>query len=64
MTQATYSWTKQWYAVALVEAMDPKKPHPLKLLGRELVLWRDTSGTWQCFEDRCSHRQAPLSGVM
>lgn len=61
--QDTFCWTKQWYAVQYVEALEPKKPHALKFLGKELVLWRDSTGTWQCFEDRCAHRQAPLSGV-
>ena len=64
VTQAPFFWTKQWYAVALLESLDPRKPHPLKLLGRELVLWQNTSGKWQCFEDRCSHRNAPLSGLL
>ncbi len=31
------------------------------LLGEPVVLFRDTSGKPQALEDRCSHRQAPLS---
>lgn len=26
-----------------------------------MVLWRDDSKTWRCFEDKCAHRSAPLS---
>ena len=29
-----------------------------------LVLWRNAQGTWSCFEDRCPHRLAPLSGMI
>lgn len=61
--QEIFSWTKQWYAVHFVEELDTKRPHALKLLGKDLVLWCDSTGTWQCFEDWCAHRQAPLSGV-
>lgn len=27
-----------------------------------LVLWRTAQGAWSCFEDKCPHRLAPLSG--
>lgn len=37
-------------------------PHPKELLGVRLVLWRNAQGAWSCFEDRCPHRLAPLSG--
>lgn len=57
-----YSFTKQWYPVAIVAELDPARPHSVELMGRRLVLWRDDSAEWQCFEDRCPHRLAPLSG--
>ena len=25
-------------------------------LGKDMVVWRDSKGTWRCFEDRCPHR--------
>jgi hypothetical protein len=34
----------------------------MELLGKRLVLWRDSSNEWHCFLDRCPHRLAPLSG--
>jgi len=34
----------QWYAVAKSVQVKPGKPHPVKALGRNLVLWRDAGG--------------------
>jgi phenylpropionate dioxygenase-like ring-hydroxylating dioxygenase large terminal subunit len=59
--EETFQWTKQWYPVAVVEFLTPSRPHGIQLLGKELVLWRDGSGKWRCFEDFCPHRLAPLS---
>lgn len=56
-----FQWTKQWYPVAVVNFLDPSGPHAIQLLGKELVLWRDSDGKWSCFEDCCPHRLAPLS---
>lgn len=53
--------TKQWYPVAAIEFLDPGRPHPILVLGIDLVLWRDGAGVWQCFADACPHRLAPLS---
>ena len=44
--------------------LDPSKPRAIMLLGERLVLWRAKDGAWQCFEDRCPHRLAPLSGAL
>jgi phenylpropionate dioxygenase-like ring-hydroxylating dioxygenase large terminal subunit len=57
----TFQWTKQWYPVAVVEFLDPSRPHKIELLGRELAIWRDGSGKWRCFANFCPHRLAPLS---
>jgi phenylpropionate dioxygenase-like ring-hydroxylating dioxygenase large terminal subunit len=51
----------QWYAVAKSIQIKPGKPHAVKALGRNLVLWRDAGGTLQCLEDYCPHRGARLS---
>lgn len=56
-----FQWTKQWYPVAVVDFLDPSRPHAMQLLGKDIVLWRDGSGKWRCFEDFCPHRLAPLS---
>jgi nitrite reductase/ring-hydroxylating ferredoxin subunit len=59
--EAIFQWTKQWYPVAVVDFLDPSRPHAMQLLGKDIVLWRDGSGKWRCFEDFCPHRLAPLS---
>ena len=51
----------QWYAVAKSVQVKPGHPHPVKALGRNLVLWRDAGGRLQCLEDYCPHRGARLS---
>ena len=57
-----FDFHKHWYPIAVPEFLDPKKPHPAQLLGKDLVLWKDTkSGQWRAFEDACPHRLAPLS---
>src|SRR5260370_34771394 len=48
----------QWYAVAKSVQVKPGKPHAVKALGRNLVLWRDASGALKCLEDYCPHRGA------
>ncbi len=57
-----FDWERQWYPMAFVVDLDPSRPHAIQLLGKDLVLWRDGAGEWRCFEDRCPHRLAPLSG--
>ena len=57
----SFQWTQQWYPMAVVEFLEPTRPHALQLLGRNLVVWRDGTGQWRCFEDACPHRLAPLS---
>ena len=50
-----------WYAVA--ESADlGGPPVAVRLLGRDLVLWRSASGDVVAAPDRCPHREAPLSG--
>ena len=56
-----FQWTQQWYPVAVIDDLDPKRPHAIQLLGKSLVIWRDRNQEWQCFEDACPHRLAPLS---
>jgi phenylpropionate dioxygenase-like ring-hydroxylating dioxygenase large terminal subunit len=51
----------QWYAVAKSVQVKPGRPHAVKALGRNLVLWRDESGVLKCLEDYCPHRGARLS---
>lgn len=49
-----------WYPVARsVDVMSA--PVSAKLLGRNLVVWRDGNGTVSALPDRCTHREAKLS---
>lgn len=50
----------QWYAVAVAAQVGPR-PLALTVLGLPLVLARDGNGGWLALEDRCPHRQVPLS---
>ncbi len=56
-----FVWTKHWYPVASLLELDPSRPTQLTLLGEDYVLWKDGSGNWRAFADRCPHRLAPLS---
>lgn len=56
-----FEWYRNWYPMTPVDYLDPGKPHPITLLGKNLVLWKDESGQWSCLEDICSHRLARLS---
>lgn len=49
-----------WYPVAEVTDVDDA-PFAVRLLGDDLVLWRDTDGRLTAAPDRCPHREAPLS---
>lgn len=49
-----------WYPVAQVGDVTDK-PHAVRLLGDDLVIWRDSAGALVAAPDRCPHREAPLS---
>jgi phenylpropionate dioxygenase-like ring-hydroxylating dioxygenase large terminal subunit len=51
----------QWYAVAKSVQVKPDRPHAVRALGRNLVLWRDRGGRLNCLDDYCPHRGARLS---
>lgn len=50
----------QWHPVALISDVNDA-PVGVRLLGEDLVLWRDASGAAQAFIDRCPHRGARFS---
>lgn len=52
-----------WHPVVSVAELDAAAGRPLtqRLLGEDLVLWRDGEGGLQAFPDRCPHRGARLS---
>lgn len=62
LTRERFDFTKQWYPLAVLEFLAENAPHPIQLLGKDLVMWKDRiSGKWNVFEDACPHRLAPLS---
>lgn len=50
-----------WHPVAAASALTAGKLLPVRLLGREVVLWRDSLGSVHAWEDRCPHRGTRLS---
>ncbi|MGY3621115.1 Rieske 2Fe-2S domain-containing protein [Bradyrhizobium sp. USDA 10063] len=50
-----------WYPVALAEGLERGTSTGTRLLGRELVVWRDSADTSHVWEDRCPHRGMRLS---
>lgn len=50
-----------WYIAATSREVSHKKPIHKKLLGEELVLWRDSQGVAQAVANTCIHRGVPLS---
>jgi len=56
-----FNWKKAWYPMAVIEDLDSGRPTRLQLLGEDLVAWKSGDGDWRVFEDRCPHRNVPLS---
>ncbi len=52
---------RYWYPVCVAKELDDKNPTKfVRLLGENLVLFRDKTGRVGLLEDRCSHRGASL----
>jgi phenylpropionate dioxygenase-like ring-hydroxylating dioxygenase large terminal subunit len=49
-----------WFVVALVTDIG-EQPRAISLLGDRFVIWRSADGELVAAEDRCPHREAPLS---
>eukprot|EP00879_Flechtneria_rotunda_P007034 GHRR01007384.1.p1 GENE.GHRR01007384.1~~GHRR01007384.1.p1 ORF type:complete len:451 (+),score=111.23 GHRR01007384.1:101-1453(+) len=59
---SNFQWLSHWYPVHTLESIDSSRPHAVELLGKQLVLWKSgPDGSWNCMEDVCPHRLAPLS---
>lgn len=56
----TEFYRHQWYPLAPLDLLDKRKPHPITILGEDVVLWHDNE-SWNCFKNTCPHRCAPLS---
>lgn len=55
------SFLPGWYAICTSARLKQAQPLPLRVFGRELVLWRTTGGETVLMDDRCPHRGAKLS---
>ena len=53
--------SNDWHVVAAEEALAPATLQAVRLLGKDLVLWRSADKTVQIWEDRCPHRSVRLS---
>jgi phenylpropionate dioxygenase-like ring-hydroxylating dioxygenase large terminal subunit len=51
----------RWYVVAKSGDIAPGRVRALRILGKDLVVWRGADGGVRCIEDRCPHRGARLS---
>ena len=45
-----------WHPVALSADIEPGIANGTRILGREIVVWRDASGAAHVWDDRCRHR--------
>ncbi len=59
MSKATYL-KNRWYVAALAQDLQ-NRPLAASLLGEPIVFYRNSAGEAIGLEDRCAHRQAPLS---
>ncbi|BFG17979.1 hypothetical protein CerSpe_042530 [Prunus speciosa] len=58
---ADYDWTEEWYPLYLTQDIPDDAPLGLTVFDKQLVLYRNSSGELQCYQDRCPHRLAKLS---
>lgn len=52
---------RHWHPVGAVDALEREPVRPLRLLGENLVLFRDRSGSYGLVERQCPHRRADLA---
>jgi 5,5'-dehydrodivanillate O-demethylase oxygenase subunit len=52
---------RYWHPIAAVGELDDAPIKPVTLMGEELVLYRDLSGTYGLTDRHCAHRRADLS---
>ncbi len=52
---------RYWHPIAAVSELDENPVKAVRLMGEDLVLYRDRSGTYGLVERHCPHRRADLS---
>lgn len=51
----------QWYIACFLQELEKKNPLSKKILGKDLVIFRNSKGEISVLEDRCCHRNVQLS---
>eukprot|EP00884_Botryococcus_braunii_P002003 jgi/Botrbrau1/11803/Bobra.0224s0009.1 len=54
-------WRTTWWPVGRLAELKDDEPNATQLLGMDLVLWKDATGTWCAARDECPHRFARMS---
>ena len=52
---------RYWHPIAGVSEFDARKTKPVRLMGEDLVLYKDLSGTFGLIARQCPHRRADLA---
>lgn len=52
---------RYWMPIAGAAEFDDKEAKPIRLMGEDLVLYKDLSGTYGLVDKHCAHRRADLS---
>jgi 5,5'-dehydrodivanillate O-demethylase oxygenase subunit len=52
---------RYWQPIGAVAELDDKPTKPVRLLGEDLVLYKDLSGTYGLIDRHCCHRRADMS---
>jgi phenylpropionate dioxygenase-like ring-hydroxylating dioxygenase large terminal subunit len=61
MSTAQMISPENWFVAARSDQLSRRKPLARKILGRPLVIYRTASGGVAVLEDRCPHKNVPLS---
>src|SRR2546428_9536369 len=49
---------RYWMPIAAVAELDDRPTKPVRLMGEDLVLYKDKSGTYGLLDRHCAHRRA------
>jgi 5,5'-dehydrodivanillate O-demethylase len=52
---------RHWHPIAGIDELDKEAIKPVRVLGEDLVLYKDLSGNYGLLERRCAHRGADLA---
>src|SRR6476469_4444231 len=60
-TKMGYLLRRYWHPIAAVAEFEDRSTKPVRVMGEDLVLYKDKSGTYGLVDRRCPHRRADLS---